>query len=267
MTTQPLRRAGGVFAQMHQALMDIDIPFHQLDPSTVPTDMLGVVQATWQHRVTTEYRSIQIMTRFMTEILGAGDPLDVYAGAVDMIEDEIRHTALCAEVVRALGEQPMLPEPVSMPESDAFLAMPMMHRSLATAISMLAVNETLSCGFIEDLANRCDHPVIGAVLKATIADEEGHEAFGWEYIRKSLTRFPEESLSEWQAIAQQALTAQRSQAMAVLNELPADKRTLEAWPDTELVQWGLFSPQRQALVYEKTYNEVLEPHMKELNLF
>ena len=266
MTSQPLRRTGGVFAEMHQALMAINIPFHQLDPTTVPSDMLSLVQATWQQRVTTEYRSIQIMNRFMTEVLGAGDPLDVYAGAVDMIEDEIRHTALCAEVVRALGAQPMLPEPVVIPESDAFLAMPMMHRALATAISMLAVNETLSCGFIEDLAARCEHPIIGAVLKATIEDEEGHEAFGWEYIRNSLKRFPDDSLPEWKAIAQQALTAQRSQAMAVLNEMSPAERTLDAWPDTDLIPWGLFSPQRQALVYEKTYNEVLEPHMKDVGL-
>ena len=153
-----------------------------------------------------------------------------------------------------------------IPESDAFLAMPMMHRALATAISMLAVNETLSCGFIEDLAARCEHPIIGAVLKATIEDEEGHEAFGWEYIRNSLKRFPDDSLPEWKAIAQQALTAQRSQAMAVLNEMSPEERTLDAWPDTDLIPWGLFSPQRQALVYEKTYNAVLEPHMKDVGL-
>ena len=53
----------------------------------------------------TEFQSIQIMTRFMWEILGSGDPLDVYAGAADAIMDEIRHTAMCVEMAKALGAE------------------------------------------------------------------------------------------------------------------------------------------------------------------
>jgi hypothetical protein len=247
-------------------LMGKPIDFAQLDPATIPEAYREAAIAAWQERFETEFRSIQIMTRFMTEVVGAGDPIDVYAMVVDLIEDEVRHMALCGETVRALGRNAALPQPVAIPESDAFLAMPMPQRAMATAISMLAVNETLSCGFIEDLAARCEHPVIGAVLRATIEDEAEHQELGWAYIEGAMKRFPIESMSQWRAVVQDALKPQREMAEAVLAQIPTDQRNLDAWPEPELVEWGLFSPQRQALVFQQTWQDVLRPKLEALEL-
>ena len=251
---------------MHSALMGKPIDFARLDPATIPEAYREAAIAAWQERFETEFRSIQIMTRFMTEVVGAGDPIDVYAMVVDLIEDEVRHMALCGETVRALGRNAVLPEPVDIPESEAFLALPMAHRAMATALSMLAVNETLSCGYIEDLAARCEHPVIGAVLRATIEDETEHQELGWAYIAQSMKRFSAEQMSDWRTIVQDALAPQRQMAEAVLAEIPEDKRHLEAWPDAELVEWGLFSPQRQALVFQQTWRRDLRPQLERLEL-
>ncbi len=261
-----MRKAGGSFADGHGALVGTPIDFGQLDPAEIPETYRELAIAAWQERFETEFRSIQIMTRFMTEVVGAGDPIDIYAMVVDLIEDEVRHMALSGELVRALGRNAVLPEPVEIPESEAFLALPMAHRAMATALSMLAVNETLSCGYIEDLAARCDHPVIGAVLRATIEDESEHQELGWAYIEQSMKRFPIEAMPQWRAIIQDALAPQRSMAEAVLAELPEDKRDLDAWPDTELVKWGLFSPQRQALVFQRTWRQDLRPQLERLEL-
>ena len=109
MSRRPMRKAGGAFEGGHSALMGKPIDFARLDPATIPEAYREAAIAAWQERFETEYRSIQIMTRFMTEVVGAGDPIDVYAMVVDLIEDEVRHMALCGETVRALGRNAVRP--------------------------------------------------------------------------------------------------------------------------------------------------------------
>ncbi len=261
-----LKRTGGVFRDLHRELMQVDIDYGQLDVAAFPESLVAEARAVWHQRFSTEFRSIQIMNRFMGEVLAAGDPLEVYAGVVDLIADEVRHMALCADLLQALGGAPALPEPPEIPEKKAFLQASPPERALATAISMLAVNETLSVGFITDLQQRCQQPVVRKVLDATVADEEAHESFGWEYIKRSLQRFPISSLSVWRQIAHDALAPLRQGLEPVLARIPADRRHLDAWPDEDRVALGLYSPERQALVYQQTLEGKLLPQLRALNL-
>lgn len=261
-----LRRDGGVFAALHRELMGVDIAFAELSAAEVPPHLLERVRATWHQRFTTEFRSVQIMNRFLAELLAAGDPLEVYAGAVDLIADETRHMALCAELVTALGGRVTLPEPPVITEPPAFAKAPAVERALATAISMLAVNETLSVAFIRDLQARCDHPIIKRVLDATVSDEEHHESFGWTYIERSLGRFPIASLPTWRAIARDALAPLAAASEPVLDRIPRAERDLSRFPDDELARWGLFSEERQALVFDRARRELLMPRLERLGL-
>lgn len=266
--SRPIRHAGGVFAEMHGELMGSagGIDFAAFDASRYPDELIARARSTWQGRVLTEYRSIQIMTRFLTEVLGAGDPIEVYAGASDLVADEIRHTALCASMVEALGGTPRLPEPLVAEENPGFLKMSMPQRALVSAINMLAINETLSVGFVEDLNARCKDPVVKAVLAATCEDEEGHQDFGWSYVERSLERFPADAMGTWREVVQQTLAPHRRSVDRTLAEVPASERDLDAWPDAELVDLGLFSPQRQALVWQRTFQQKVAPRLMKLGL-
>lgn len=258
--------AGGIFSAFHDELMGARIDFSQLDPVKFDPALVHEARHAWLDRFQSEFRSTQVMTRFMTEVLGAGDPIDIYAGGVDLIADEVRHTALCAGMCRALGIQPRFPEPVALQDPPQFLAAPMGERALHTAISMVAINETLSFGYISDLRARCEEPTVRAVLNATVEDEEGHQDFGWVYIEKSLQRFPKSTLSAWRHLVQLVLKTHLDQAQPILAEIPPEKATLDAWPDTESVALGVFSRQRQALLFDKTYREAVEPRLRSLNL-
>lgn len=258
--------AGGIFADFHAELMGVDIDFDAFDASKFDPELVHQARHVWLERFQTEFRSTQIMTRFMTEVLGAGDPIDVYAGCVDLIEDEVRHAALCAGMCRALGVEPRFPDPVKLQDPKRFLDAPMGERALHTAITMVAINEALSFGFITDLRERCEEPTVRAVLDATVEDEEGHQDFGWVYIENSLRRFPESTLGAWRHLVQTTLKPHFEAAQPVLEEMSEDERRLEAWPDTERVQLGLFSQQRQALVFDQTYRTVVEPRLAELQL-
>ena len=52
----------------------------------------------------------------------------------------------------------------------------------------------------------------------------------------------------------------------VLEQVPAERRTLEAWPDVEEIELGLFSPPRQALVYRRAREQILVPALRRLDL-
>jgi hypothetical protein len=261
-----LALAGGPFEARHRARLGPAIELGDLAPARVPAELLSEVRAEWQARVRSEFRSIQIMTRFLAEVTGAGDPLDVYTTAVELCADEIRHAELCAAVCGRLAVPAPLPDPVALPDAPSFLASPFPERALATAITMLGVNETISTAIIGDLLERCDYEPIRAVLRATIADENTHGAFGWDYIRASLQRFDRESRPHWRRLAAQALAPHRVLAERALAALPPEQRTLEAFPETGRARFGLLSPVRQALLFERTFRTVLAPKLRELDL-
>jgi hypothetical protein len=229
-------------------------------------DLWCEAQECWLQRYRTEYRSIQILTRFLTEVTGAGMPLEVQTTAADLVQDEIFHAALCAAMCRTLGVEPDGPKPLRLEEPPGFMAAPMFERAVGSAITMLLVNETLSVAFIRDLQERCHNLPVRSILEATLADESTHGEFGWDFVSGALPRFPHSACVQWRALAQAALRPHREAAERIVETIPTDRRTLAAWPDTDRVALGLFSPQRQALVAQQAIHEQLLPRLRRLEL-
>lgn len=246
-----------VFTAMHAELCGVTIDFDGFDASAHAPALLDRACKVWRQRLHSEFRSLQIMTRFLTEVTAAGEPVEIYAGAVDLIADEARHVGLCRDLCRALGTSDALPDPPGLTDPPEFLAAPMVQRALGTAITMLLVNETISVAYLTDLAERCTDPVVGAVLRATVEDEEGHEAFGFEYVKLSLSRFAPSTLPDWRTLTRKALEPHHRWA---------ESKTAEWRDEPELVALGLYSPERQAAVFRKVWSEVLGPRLTALQL-
>ncbi|MGE0792096.1 MAG: ferritin-like domain-containing protein [Sandaracinaceae bacterium] len=268
MTTGPrtISHAGGGFAALFEERIGARVDVSDLDLTAHPRERIELARRVWQDRVRTEFRSIQIMTRWLTEVVGAGDPLEVYAAAIDMIEDEVRHVGLTEQLVLALGGQAFLPDPIPLRDPAPYLAAPMAERALTTAIQMLAINETISVAFIEDLHARCADPAVHRVLAATCEDEEGHQELGWTYVATSLARFPRATLDSWRHLVKVTLEPHDAAATRALADVPAARRALQHFAEPELAALGLFSPARQALVYERVRSEILEPKLRALEL-
>ena len=261
-----IRHADEPFRSIHETLVGLEVDWAALDPSTIDEPRLALARTIWSHRVQTEFRSIQVMTRFLQEVLGAGDPLEVFAGAAEAAVDEIRHTALCIGVVEALGVAPVFPEPIAEPENPHFLALPMVQRALGTAVSMLAISETLSVALLEDLRARSTHPTIAAVLNATLEDEDAHGDFGWAYVRASLERCDEAGLEFAQMVAEVTLEPYVNQSREIIAAMAPSDRHLGAWDEPELAELGLMSNEREALVSLAAIDQKLAPRLRALGL-
>lgn len=263
----PLRRdRDSVFGSMFRARYGEDVDLSDLHPEQYAPERIAYARSVWSERVQTEMRSAQIMGRFVSEVMAAGDPLDVYAGAVDMLDDEIRHVASTSALLRALGGTPLLPEPVEQRESDAYLARPAAERALSTAISMLAIAESLSHHYIEDLGKRCENPAVARVIQQTGADEAEHHAYGWTYLERSLARFAPKDRETWAAITERMITPRRIKTREELSRIEPAMLALDAWPEPELAELGLFSRERQALLTDVALRTVIEPKLTALGL-
>lgn len=259
--------AGGAFSGSLRALLPHPPNWSGFMRSRFPAGTVERARRTWLERLHSEYRSAQILQRFAAEVQGAGDPFDAWVWATDLVTDELRHVELCRQACEALGTEPTLPTPVEEALSEPFLAAPMAQRALNTALGMLAVSETLSVGFIRDLAERCDTPGIADVLRLTIEDEAEHGDLGWAYVEASLARFPKSTLSAWRSLVSQVLAPHRQRATAALEGVAPEDRQLDRHPDNGWIELGLFSPARQALVFERTLDAELRPRLEALGLW
>lgn len=245
--------------------MDAKIDFSALDPAAMPPELTRQARVVWADRVRTEYQSIQIAARFLTEALAAGEPIEVQRRIVETIDEEVRHTELCGAMCRALGGPVPSPKEVAAPLAD-LRAVPIEERVLASSISLFLVTEAFSVGYLRDLEERASHPVTRAVLAAITGDEVGHESFGVELVARKLQGAAEAQRAAWRGFTARLVKAHLDRADAVLAKIPEGERRLDCWPETERATLGLLGEARLALLCQRTYRERLAPVLAELGL-
>jgi hypothetical protein len=241
------------------------IDFSALDPSAMPAELVAHARLVWADRVRTEYRSAQIIARFLTEALARGLPADIVRHIHEAIDEELRHTELCRRMCAALGGPVPSAREVAAPLDDLH-EVPLDERVLASAISLFLVNETFSVGYLQDLVSRAEHPVTRAVLCAIAGDEADHEAFGPELVSSLLRDVPATKRAAWRSFTSRLVRGHLDHAEGVLARISPEKRALDHWPEPDLAPLGLLGEVRLALLCKKTYEERLAPALAKLGL-
>lgn len=262
-----LGHAGDPFASLHRSVVGQLPDLPDIDLTRFDPQLVNRARASWQERSRTEFRSMQVMLRFVTECVGTGDPLEVYAGALERVIDEVRQIELCEALCRKLGIPATLPEPIAINEPEMFLKAPMPERALHTGISMLLVSETISNGFMADLLERTTEPAVKRVLEATLEDADTHDEFAVAYVREALKRFHPDTLPAWRGLVERLLAPHREMMSKLLADVPEAERVLANFPDETEASLGVFSKERQALVFQRTVTELLEPKLRDLGLW
>jgi hypothetical protein len=195
----PRGTASKLFATLHRRFLDADrptIPWAQLDASVLDDEERELVRRAWAARVDAEYRSMVVFGELIARLPEAGVSLEASCAASRLLQDEARHTELCARVADALGGHPEARfDAASLRLVDALPAHLFVARWTA---SMFCVGEAASVGLLQVLAARTTDPCAKVVVEILLRDELLHDRFGWALAAEVFPRLSDDE-REWLA--------------------------------------------------------------------
>ena len=221
------------------------------DPAAV-----AKARAMWLARMVSEHRSTAVFAGLAAQLMAASAPLDFAAMALSMAQDELRHTELCAEVVRAMGGDARC-------EADlTFAALPVHgrvtpeERALRNVVYGSCLSEMVNSARFVDALEEITEPVTRDATRRLLADEVEHARFGFCYldamapwldahpgVRASLGEYLRRAFKTFErAYAGSGARAQRSD----------DERAL-----------GLPDPERLLVVFDQTMRGAIIPALEQ----
>ena len=139
----------------------------------------------WRLRMAHEHRSAQTFTNLLPHLVTAGASMEFKTVVVRSALDELRHAALCGEVVTLLGEDPTFKVDLT-PEAPTY------HPEvtpLEAAVRNLGfvgcISETVAVGMLTEERDKASEPFVKRVLTQLLADETLHARVGWAYLREA----------------------------------------------------------------------------------
>jgi hypothetical protein len=149
----------------------------------VAPHLVGAARAGWQRLVETEYESVVIASWMTAGLARLGAPLDILGAFGRIVEDEIRHVDLCAQLVDKLGDHPTIvpaavpPFPIAV---DGAAAQEVEFELIAGLIGFFCVFEHLSAHVFREALDAAAQPVAKWAIAEIHRDEAFHGAFGFE---------------------------------------------------------------------------------------
>jgi hypothetical protein len=174
-----------LLATLHRRILDGDrptIPWDRLDASVLDDAERDLVRRAWAARVEAEYRSMVVFGELIARFPEVGLALEVSCAASRLLQDEARHTELCARVAEVFGgydEATLDPAHLRLVD-DALPAHLFVARWTA---SMFCVGEAASVGLLGVLRDGATDPCVASVLDTLLRDEVLHDRFGWALAR------------------------------------------------------------------------------------
>lgn len=185
MRTVPLGTSEKLFRSLHRKMLDSGYeapPWDRLDSAPFAPDAIESARRAWGARVEAEYRSMVVFSELLARFPEVGLPLEVSCATTRLIQDEARHTELCARVADALGGH----GDVSLDPGTLRLVRDDLSAKLFVArwtVSMFCVGESSSVGLLRELAAGATDPCVKVVVDTLLRDETLHDRFGWALAR------------------------------------------------------------------------------------
>lgn len=144
----------------------------------------AIAQATrmWTLRMEAEHRSTAVFAAMATQLMEANATLDAKAVVLRMAQDELRHTELCAEVVRALGGDPRCTVQTNLVPLARHPGRSPEERALRNVIYGCCLSETVNAARFVDALETIGEPLMRDATRLLLADERLHSQFGFFYL-------------------------------------------------------------------------------------
>lgn len=154
-----------------------------LEPGSVPDDLLPDLRNGWQRLLESEYESAVVSAWMTSALARMVAPVDVLAAFARTVEDEVRHVDICADVLVKLGVRPSIPRDVVPPlvawkDDDAAE-----EEVLAGLLNFFVVGELISAAEFTHALRVARLPLAVWAISEIIRDEHFHGAFGFETAR------------------------------------------------------------------------------------
>lgn len=177
-----VRESGTSLKQLHRALMHegtYERDWSQFDRAAIAPDVLATMIAGWRERLGAEYRSAAMASEFQNLLLRAGAPLDTIGVMGRIAQDELRHVAICAEVLGVLGDDAPVPieeESLRVPEDPSCS---LKIHLLDLTVYLFCMCETVSSHLLEAATEGAEIQPLKAANRQIAKDELLHKQYGW----------------------------------------------------------------------------------------
>ncbi len=217
--------------------------------------------AGWQALLDTEYESVVVASWMTAALTRLGAPLDLLGAFGRIVEDEVRHVDVCAQLVTRCGGTPTIvrgplpPLPTDLARGDAGE-----FETVSALVGFFCVFEFLSGLVFHAALDAARAPLAHWAVGEIYRDEAFHGAFGFEAARAFVPSWPE---------AQRVALARRVEAEVVrFGERlrgrapgPAASAEIDA-----LAQLGLLAPTQLLPIFARGVAEQLVPRLQELGI-
>ena len=154
---------------------------HAFDPSRHAGDVIEKARGWWLAAMQSEYESASVFIDIATQLRQIASPLDVQTVALRMAQDELRHAAICARVVEAMGGEAKIPAgplPRAMPHADCGAD----ESVLREIIYCCCLSELVNVARLAKSVGDVGDPFVRDAFRLLLADERLHAQFGFHYL-------------------------------------------------------------------------------------
>lgn len=165
---------------------------------------VAMAVANWRSRMRQEHNSAAVFAGMLPQMIAAGCTVDLKACALRCGIDELRHAALCGQVVRLLGADPSVESSLEVAPLADHPGVPWSEKVLRNLLFVGCLSETVAVAVLTDERTHTREPAIARVLKQLAGDETLHARIGWIYLREAFPALDAEArarTNEYLAVA------------------------------------------------------------------
>jgi len=203
MGTLDLRVGEGPLRVEHQRLLRTALrrgavsperePGETVDTSTYDDAALAAARRIWRRRAFNEHQSAMVFTGLVPQLVEAEATLDVKTTVLRMAMDELRHGALCAGVVEALGGNAQIEADLAVRPLPTHPGCPPLERAMRNALFVGCLAETIAVAFTTEEREQTSEPLMRRVIEQVSADESLHARFGWAFVSEAAAELDDEA--------------------------------------------------------------------------
>lgn len=152
------------------------------DPGAYDPAAVEKLRAMWGSRMASEHRSTAVFAGLAAQLMEAAAPIDFVAMALSMAQDELRHTELCAGLVRAAGGDARCEVEVGVGTLPTHGQVSPEERVLRNVVYGSCLSEMVNSARFVDALETLGDPCVRDVTRQLLSDEVEHARFGFHYL-------------------------------------------------------------------------------------